>query len=165
MDSTAYLTRFMPNDTDHNIFWLDFVSPSGLGAQLADYTTLLERLNPGDIVRITLNANPDSLGKKSENPDSIRAARLETLRSRVKDAYLPPELTAECLTRHNYPITLLKILKAATLLSFEYSANFLFPLFSTVYADGQQMLTFTGIILNEPQFGIKNQRFAKGIPA
>lgn len=119
----------MPNDTDHNIFWLDFVSPSGLGAQLADYTTLLERLNPGDIVRITLNANPDSLGKKSENPDSIRAARLETLRSRVKDAYLPPELTAECLTRHNYPITLLKILKAATLLSFEYSANFLFPLF------------------------------------
>ena len=104
MDSTAYLTRFMPNDTDHNIFWLDFVSPSGLGAQLADYTTLLERLNPGDIVRITLNANPDSLGKKSENPDSIRAARLETLRSRVKDAYLPPELTAECLTRHNYPI-------------------------------------------------------------
>lgn len=51
MDSTAYLTRFMPNDTDHNIFWLDFVSPSGLGAQLADYTTLLERLNPGDIDR------------------------------------------------------------------------------------------------------------------
>lgn len=164
MDSTAYLTRFMPNDTDHNIFWLDFVSPSGLGAQLADYTTLLERLNPGDIVRITLNANPDSLGKKSENPDSIRAARLETLRSRVKDAYLPPELTAECLTRHNYPITLLKILKAATLLSFEYSANFLFPLFSTVYADGQQMLTFTGIILNDPSLESRIRDSLKAYP-
>ena len=26
--------------------------------------------------------------------------------------------------------------------------NFLFPLFATVYADGQQMLTFTGIVLD-----------------
>lgn len=117
---------------------------------MADYTTLLDRLNPGDIVRITLNANPDSLGKGSGQPDSLQEERLETLKSRVKDAYLPPALTARCLTRHNYPITLLKILKAATLLSFEYSENFLFPLFSTVYADGQQMLTFTGIILNDP---------------
>ena len=29
-----------------------------------------------------------------------------------------------------------------------YSPNFFLPLFSCVYADGQQMLTFTGIILN-----------------
>lgn len=63
--STDYISGLDIGDKEHNIFWLDFVSPSELGRQLADYMTLLGKLNPNDIVRITLNANPSSLGSDS----------------------------------------------------------------------------------------------------
>lgn len=161
VDSTEYLSDLMLDDSDHNIFWLDFVSPSELGTQLADYATLLNLLNPNDIVRITLNANPDSLGK-SDRPDQIQTMRLQTLKQRVPDAYFPSSLTPEDMTRAKYPLALLQILKSITLQSLDdrppYSPNFMLPLFSTVYADGQQMLTFTGIVLNkhEDEQGIKD---------
>lgn len=151
ISSTEYLSDLLLEDETNNIFWLDFVAPSELGIQLSDYSTLLNLLNPHDIVRITLNANPDSLGKSS-NPSEVQAVRLQTLRERVPDKYLPHDITTSDVTRDRYPLTLLKILKAVALESLvdkpPFSPNFLFPLFSTVYADGQQMLTFTGIVLD-----------------
>ena len=78
--------------------------------------------------------------------------RIKNLKTRVKEEYLPRTLKPEDVTRRNYPITLLKIIKAVTLESLTdsppYSPNFLLPLFSSVYSDGQQMLTFTGIVLD-----------------
>lgn len=149
--STEYLTELMLDDNEHNIFWLDFVSPSELGIQLSDFSTLLNQLNPGDIVRITLNANPDSLGKSAE-PDSLQEYRLGKLKERVPDAYLPHSLSPTDVTTTNYPLTLLKILKAVALEALHdsppYDSNFMLPLFSSIYADGQQMLTFTGIVLD-----------------
>lgn len=149
--STDYLSDLMLEDETHNIFWLDFVTPGELGVQLADYATLLNLLNPFDIVRITLNANPNSLGK-SDNPSQVQAVRLQALKDRIPDRYLPHDISESDVTRPKYPLTLLKILKAVTMECLEdkppYSPNFLFPLFSTVYADGQQMLTFTGIVLD-----------------
>lgn len=151
VDSTEYLSDLMLEDDEHNIFWLDFVSPSELGMQLADYATLLQLLNPNDIVRITLNANPESLGK-SDTPDELQKIRLQTLQQRVPDVYFPSSLAPADITRANYPLALLQILKSITIQSLDdcppYSPNFMLPLFSTVYADGQQMLTFTGIVLD-----------------
>lgn len=151
ISSKDYLSELVINDGEHNIFWLDFVDPSELGQQLADFATLLDRLNPNDIIRITLNANPASLGTVG-NADEIQQNRIIRLRSRVKDAYLPPSLVDEDVAPRQYPITLLRILKSVAMVTLEdiphFSPNFLFPLFSDVYADGQQMLTFTGIVLN-----------------
>jgi len=149
--STEYLSELMLEDTEHNIFWLDFVTPSELGEQLADFSNLLDKLNSDDIVRITLNANPDGLGK-CESPDHLQEYRLCKLKERVRDAYLPHTIEPKDVTKANYPLTLLKILKAVALESLTdsppYSPNFMLPLFSTVYADGQQMVTFTGIVLD-----------------
>jgi len=149
--STDYLSDLMLEDDEHNIFWLDFVSPSELGTQLADYSTLLNLLNANDIVRITLNANPDSLGKSSK-PDELQKVRLEELQKRVSATYLPHSISPDDVTKAKYPLTLLKILKAVTIESLEdappYSPNFMLPLFASIYADGQQMLTFTGIVLD-----------------
>ncbi len=149
-DCTQYLSDLTIED-EKNIFWLDFVSPGELGMQLANYSTLINLLNAGDIIRITLNANPDSLGK-SDKPDEIQKIRLETLKQRVPDNYIWPTISTDDVTTKRYPLTLLKILKAATMESLEdrppYSPNFMLPLFSSVYADGQQMLTFTGIVLD-----------------
>lgn len=167
VDSTEYLSDLMLDDSDHNIFWLDFVSPSELGMQLADYATLLNLLNPNDIVRITLNANPDSLGK-TDIPDQLQAMRLQALKRRVPDAYFPASLTPEDMTRTNYPLALLQILKSITTQSLDdrppYSPNFMYPLFSTIYADGQQMLTFTGIVLDKHEDEQHIQEALQGYP-
>lgn len=149
-DSTQYISDLSIQDGEHNIFWLDFVTPSELGTQLSDYSTLLNLLNPEDVVRITLNANPDSLGTCNQ-PDRLQELRLKTLKERVPDRYIWPTISPNDMTTKNYPVTLLKIIKAATLECLNetpYSPNFMLPLFSSVYADGQQMVTFTGIVLD-----------------
>ncbi|HBC30680.1 MAG TPA: hypothetical protein DC024_05465 [Clostridiales bacterium] len=149
--STEYLSSLILDDGDHNIFWLDYVSPNELGTQLADYATLLNLLNPNDIIRITLNANPSSL-RDSDLPDELHKTRLRVLKERVPEECFPNSIIPEDMTRGRYPSALLKIIKAITLQSLNdtppYSPNFMFPLFSSVYADGQQMLTFTGIVLD-----------------
>lgn len=160
IESTQYISDLSIQTNEHNIFWLDFVSPSDLGTQLSDYSTLLTYLTSDDIIRITLNANPDSLGKY--DPDRLQEFRLAELRKRVPDSYIWPSISTDAVTTKNYPVTLLKILKAATLECLHenppYDPYFLLPLFSTVYADGQQMVTFTGIILDshEKERRIKN---------
>lgn len=165
--STEYLSDLLLEDNEHNIFWLDFVSPAELGTQLADYATLLNLLNPNDIVRISLNANPESLGK-TDIPDQLQVKRLQTLKQRVPDAYVPTSLTPEDMTRSNYPLALLQILKSITTQSLDdrppYSPNFMLPLFSTVYADGQQMLTFTGIVLDRHENEENIKKVLQGYP-
>lgn len=162
-DSTQYISDLSIQDGEHNIFWLDFVAPSELGTQLSDYSTLLNLLNPEDIVRITLNANPDSLGKYNQ-PDQLQKLRLETLKERVPDRYIWSTISPNDVTTKNYPVTLLKILKAATLECLDekppYSPNFMLPLFSSVYADGQQMVTLTGIVLDSHE---KEDRIRKAL--
>lgn len=150
-DSTQYISDLSIQDGEHNIFWLDFVAPSDLGTQLSDYSTLLNLLNSEDIIRITLNANPDSLGTCNQ-PDRLQELRLETLKERVPDRYIWPTISSNDVITKNYPVTLLKIIKAVALECLNenppYSPNFMLPLFSSVYADGQQMVTFTGIVLD-----------------
>lgn len=162
-DSTQYISDLSIQDEEHNIFWLDFVAPSELGTQLSDYSTLLNLLNSEDIIRITLNANPDSLGTCNQ-PDRLQELRLETLKERVPDRYIWPTISSNDVITKNYPVTLLKIIKAATLECLNetpYSPNFMLPLFSSVYADGQQMVTFTGIVLDSHEKEIKIKEVLK----
>ena len=151
IESTEYLSDLLVEDESHNIFWLDYVEPSELGTQLADYATLLNVLNAGDIVRITLNANPASLGK-CENPDELHKMRFDKLKERVPDIYFPSSALSTDMTTQKYPLLLLKIIKNITMQILKdeppYNPKFMLPLFSSIYADGQQMITFTGIILD-----------------
>ncbi|MBE7002892.1 MAG: hypothetical protein E7425_01225 [Ruminococcaceae bacterium] len=151
-NSTDYLSELELEDKEHYIFWLDFVSPKDLGSQLSDYATLINLLRPLDIVRITLNASPAALGN-CDDPDKQLERRLDKLKERVDSAYLPSSIQPSAVTTAEYPITLLRILKAVSLKLLEgrppYSPNFMFPLFSSIYEDGQQMLTFTGIVLDD----------------
>lgn len=165
IDSTEYLSQLVLDEDSKNIFWLDFVTPSELGAQLADYSTLLNILNPGDVVRITLNSNPAALPialDAKKDPPKLQENRLKKLREQVPEEYFPVDATAGDMTHERYPLLLLGILKLLTMHVLEdnppYSPNFLLPLFSTIYADGQQMLTFTGLILDshDKERSIKN---------
>ena len=151
IDSTEYILQLIIDDKDKNIFWLDYVTPSELGTQLSDFRMLLDKLNDGDVIRITLNANPGTLGN-SDKPDELKETRFQRLKEIVPYEYFPPEASKEDMTHKKYPLLLLKILKAVTIQALvdspPYSPNFMLPLFSSVYADGQQMLTFTGLVLS-----------------
>lgn len=72
------------------------------------------------------------------------------------------------VTTKKYPLTLLKILKAATMECLSenppYSPNFMLPLFSSIYADGQQMVTFTGIVLDSHEKEAKIKEALKNYP-
>lgn len=151
-NSTDYISRLSIPDNENNIFWLDYSVASALGQQMADLSSVLNLLNPYDIIRITLNANPSSLGDNND-PITLQEYRLQRLRERVGSNYLPTDIDNNDMTNTNYPITLLRIIKAVSMESLDetppYRLNFLYPLFATVYSDGQQMLTFTGIVLND----------------
>lgn len=151
--STTYLNEYSRSD-ENIIIWLDFVDPSSIGNQFADYCTVLRMAAPGDIVRITLNANPKSLydGKTNESAEQIRANRLETIKQRASQYFPGMGISPEQMSLGKYPYVLLSCLKKAAmdeLIENKYDRRFLFPLCCNVYADGQQMLTFTGIILND----------------
>ena len=141
-------TDFISNEElglNGNIIWLDYTKPSELGMQFSDFAALLPMLHPNDVIRITLNAAPSSLGN-SENKDVIHEKRLEELKNRIGQ-YIPESIHPQNLTTREYPMTLLKCLKKASFSAINGS-NYLLPLLATAYDDGQQMLTFTGIIAN-----------------
>lgn len=149
--SSEYISNLVIDDSEHNIFWLDYVDPSEIGKQIADFSAMLNRLNPRDVIRLTLNANPSCLGKSS-TPDDLANIRFEKLKERVPPMYFPSDVTPNDLTTKAYPLVILRILKAIVMQTLPeddvYSPNFFLPLYASVYADGQQMLTFTGIILD-----------------
>lgn len=139
------------------IFWLDYTNPAELGGQLSEFCSLINnKMESGDIVRITLNANPGSLDDKNctimegRSQTQIYKNRIEKLRERIPD-YMPSNIDEHNMSSKKYPLFLLSCLKKAamqTLAPSIYQKKYLFPLFSSVYADGQQMLTLTAIVLD-----------------
>lgn len=139
---SEYISSF--ESSGPTIVWLDFCKPEELGQQFADLCGLLSKLHEGDIIRITLNANPSSLGFKEQQPPHIHESRLQKLKERI-DEYMPATATADQLKKQNYPLLLLDCIKHACAVASSHLR--IKPLFSTVYADGQQMVTFTGILM------------------
>lgn len=135
------------------IFWMDYTAPSEIGEQFSDFCTLVGKMQPGDIVRITLNANPTSLDgcRQSDNQDikAIQENRLRELKNKI-GSYVPSDTLAGSMSYEKYPLLLLSCLRNAayqTLSSLQ--SKRVLPLFSSQYADGQQMITLTSIIIDD----------------
>jgi hypothetical protein len=147
--STEYIDEF-DHDKENYIFWLDYTDPSELGTQFSDFCSLLGQLENGDILRITLNANPSSMGgNRDTQPEVLWEARFDTLKARIGN-YVPTDAVKENLKKNEYPKLLLKCLEKAAYSSLtEGTFSKLFPLLlsSSSYADGQQMVTLTVLIL------------------
>lgn len=131
----------------NSIIWLDYVTPRTLGQQFSDIATLSNTILPCDVLKVTFNANADTLGKAENGMD----ARLEKLRSRIGE-YIPADATPSDCTKDKYPLLLLKCLQIMLSKNFtetKYDKRFVLPLFSTIYQDSQHlMLTFTCVILD-----------------
>lgn len=148
--SSEFIEEFNHEDKNY-IFWLDYTDPSSLGEQFSDFCSLLNQLQNGDVLRITLNANPSSLGGTAgEKADILRRERLENLKSKI-DPYLPTDVCPDNLTTSQYPKVLLKALEFgaySTLVEGFFQERFPVIIDSSVYADGQQMVTLTLIVLD-----------------
>lgn len=146
------------------IIWLDYTNPKDLAQQFNDVASLLNLLNANDIFRVTFNANVASLGKPKDK-EGLQEYRLRILKERIGE-YIPVDIKPKDMTTSQYPLVLLKSLHKLIGKSFvetPFDPRFLCPLYSTIYQDGQMMLTFTGIVLNDHKKEEKLKRTFNGI--
>lgn len=132
------------------IVWLDYTDPSKIGAQIREFQSLLDRLAPGDIVRVTVNAHPQSLSEPSDQPQKVEVRRVkqfEAIQKRLGDL-LPSRASPSDMTTETLPALLAEAFAAAALRALPVSSpNAFRPLSVTRYKDGQQMLSLTGAVV------------------
>ncbi|MBE2167740.1 MULTISPECIES: O-methyltransferase [unclassified Cobetia] len=133
------------------IFWLDYASSKKIGAQLQEFRQLLSKLQEGDVVKITLNANIDTLGSHSEKSrQELKRARLQCLKSKLND-YLAFDISEEQLTSKNYPKILLDaVIKAAYLALQGKNVSFC-PIVACTYQDTHRMVTVSGVLVSSEE--------------
>lgn len=139
------------------IIWLDYTAPKELSAQLNDVSFLMTKLAVWDIVKVTLNANASAVFdmRSLKSGELLFDMRLEVLKERV-GSFLPAEIEDEDLSNAGYPNLLCRILENAIKNGIKgHRRAFFQSLASFVYADGQIMLTLTGIILPDDDTTIK----------
>lgn len=139
------------------IVWFDYTEPKGITTQIERFARTIGTVPIGSVLRVTLNANPASLGKPDPTELSVeidgeassdRAAkptiqewRLARFKERL-GALFPSGMTAEGMSFKTYGPSLLRVLKLAVekeTLSFR-DRRVVWAL-GTHYADGQAMVT------------------------
>lgn len=154
-DSQDYFNEAL-NVDKKSIVWLDYTAPKELSKQINEFVDVASKLGEYDILKITLNANPSSLGHANKSFLEIQELRLEELSKRLGDHMIstiePNELSAS-----KYPYTLQKILHAAVSSLSQRVGSLTFkPLATFKYKDGgHTMLTVTGVMLSHDQDIIK----------
>jgi len=139
------------------IVWFDYTEPRGITTQIERFAQTIGTVPIGSVLRVTLNANPESLGKPEPNEISVevdeeassdRAQKPTTQEwrlARFKErlgALFPSGLTAVGMTHKNYGPSLLRVLRLAVekeALSFR-DRRIVWAL-ATHYKDGQAMVT------------------------
>jgi hypothetical protein len=141
------------------IIWFDYTDPGAVSTQIERFARTVGEVPLRSVLRITLNANPSSLGKpdaeelsvevddeatqdRTDKP-TIQEWRLERLRERLGPLF-PAGLGPDEMTHKTYGPSILITLKLAVekeLLS--HSDRQGIWAFATHYADGQPMVTAT----------------------
>lgn len=139
------------------IVWFDYTDPKELAAQVGRFAQTIGTIPIGSILRVTLNANPESLGKPPTNELSVeidgaasadRARkptihewRLKRFQERLGSLF-PNEMVADGMKHKTFGLSLLRVLKLAVdkeALSFR-DRKIVWAL-ATHYKDGQAMVT------------------------
>tara|TARA_B100001079_G_scaffold243470_1_gene230121 strand:+ start:6855 stop:7517 length:663 start_codon:yes stop_codon:yes gene_type:complete len=138
---------------------LDYTKPSNLRQHLDDVVSLIRASDEGDILRVTLNANPSAIrGAQHDLPKKAKQdARLATLRRELGD-YLPEDVERSHISDKFYPKLLVRILRNA--LSSAVAANLrVVPVSIVTYADGHRMVAATMVVVSgESSVGEPHQK-------
>ena len=148
--SGDFLTTFQRRES--SIVWFDFTSAKDLRVQVEEFQNLLSKLAEYDIAKITLNANPsnwvNSTEARGKELFKLRFAKLED----TLDDLLTSAVDVDMMSNNGFPNALVKIVQYATSKAMRPRSDMTFqPLTAFAYADGQQMLTVTGIILSKSE--------------
>lgn len=135
------------------IVWLDYTKPGQLGHQIREFETLLDKLRDGDIVRVTVNAQPnDLLDPQAPGASPLLVTvkqdkQFKNLKSRIGE-FLPSETSPVDMTQEGLPLAISKSFGAAALKALPVTGENIFcPLSIIRYADGEQMLSITGAVI------------------
>ncbi|CAB3732616.1 hypothetical protein LMG3441_04831 [Achromobacter kerstersii] len=131
------------------IVWLDYVDCQHK-TQLDELVTVASSLDCHDIIKITLNANVKYLGSEDKPTQDRARLRLAEFVRRMGN-YAPPDLSPADMQGRRFPRTLQACVKRALgSLPAGRGGRYFQILSSFQYADGQPMLTVTGIIFKTP---------------
>jgi hypothetical protein len=146
------------------IVWLDYTDPTKIGEQIREFEALLDKLRPGDVVRVTVNAHPhDLLDEMAIDGKPLlvgekRIKQFQKLKDRIGD-FLPSWAGPNHMTAADLPRVLSESFAAAALKALPVTSENIFSPFSIIrYADGQQMLSITGAIVNRQDEGTMLKR-------
>jgi hypothetical protein len=138
------------------VVWLDYAD-STQTRQLAEFQALLQHMKPYDVARLTLNANPRTLGEETkqvppETAEQLRERRFEELRGRLGD-FLPAGFGPDDMRPEPFGRLLLGCVRLASLQALAGSPNLVVqPLAVFTYNDAvHQMLTVTCILLEREE--------------
>lgn len=150
--SSDFINEFQREED--TIIWLDYVRPSELRQQIEEFQSTISTLDALDIIKITVNAHPASYvpSQKDMKSSDLQDARINNLKEVLGSMFPSADLTEKMMTEKGFPEALCLILKYAANLAMLGETDIYFqPITAFSYADGQQMLTVTGIILERTQ--------------
>ena len=141
------------------LIWFDYSDASKRLTQIIEFQTLLSRLADGDIIKITMNANPNTLAerKQGENEDAVQKRRVKVLQDDLGD-YLPTSFEYTDMTNRKLIPILCHAIKKASLRAVRDAPDSQpIPLAAFVYRDGpHQMLTVT--VRRTPKSDVESYR-------
>lgn len=139
------------------IIWFDYTEPRGITTQIERFARTIGKVPIGSVLRITLNANPASLGRpeprdisvEGEDEASEDGAQKPTIQewrlARFKErlgTLFPSGLTADGMNSKTYGMSLLRVLKLAVEKeALSYPDRRIVWALTTHYSDGQVMVT------------------------
>lgn len=140
------------------VIWLDYTDPKKVGEQIREFESLLNKLRTGDLVRVTVNAHPSSMLELQRDADGRplladdkRTKQFEKLQARIGD-FLPSWASPDHMTPEGLPTVISEAFAAAALRALPVSGtNTFVPLSIIRYADGQQMLSITGTLVDRSE--------------
>lgn len=146
------------------VIWFDYTKPGQISDQIEGFSRAIFEVPVGSILRITVNANPASLGKPgigevaakagsmasgTKNKIDIQEWRLDRFRERLGNLF-PDDLQPEGMTFKNYGRSLLHALYLAVEKErISYPGRDIVWALATHYADGQPMATATVVMCHE----------------
>jgi hypothetical protein len=127
------------------VAWLDYTDPEERSIQISEFQSLLRNLRTLSIIKLTLNAAPATLGG-NPGESGLQALRRAAFLKDFERCF-PSGLEEEKMENDNFPSTLLSVVDYTAAEALRDRVDWRFqPLTSATYADGQQMLTVTGIL-------------------
>lgn len=158
------LHEYSPATKD--IFWLDYTDLTY--RRLEEFQTVLTKVLPDSVVRITLRAEPEITLTSIQ--DSISAEELERLKTLLTkdfnerfDKFLSRPVDGDTFTKLSlFPQLIQGIIKIAASQALDKigSAVDFIPVQTTCYDDGTQMISVTGVICNRNDIEATRDKFS-----